>query len=67
MNQILDYKRDFTQFDGDGDGLIDAIFMVYSAPFHAKDPETGLAINNSFFWAFRSVAPNSRPKNSSPK
>jgi M6 family metalloprotease-like protein len=51
--------RNFSEFDGDADGLIDAIFMIYSAPFFAKNPNTGQAINNDLFWAFRSSTANS--------
>jgi M6 family metalloprotease-like protein len=62
MDQVMYQYRDFTEFDGDGDGLIDAIFMVYSAPFFAKNPNTGEAINNDFFWAFRSSSSSTPDK-----
>ena len=35
----------YTQFDQDNDGYIDAVFVVYSAPYNMDD--------NSVFWAFQ--------------
>ena len=41
-------------FDGDHDGLIDNIQLVYTCPPHVKD-EKGQAIDDELFWAFRSL------------
>lgn len=42
---------DTKQFDGNGDGFIDSVIMIYTAPFHVKDSK-GNAVNDDLFWAF---------------
>ncbi|HOH67937.1 MAG TPA: hypothetical protein PLX93_01265, partial [Bacilli bacterium] len=48
----------FKDYDGDGDGYIDAVQMVYSAPVNH--------LSSDLFWAFRSVDSSSAPNKNSP-
>lgn len=42
------YKTDCQEFDADKDGLIDGLFLVYSAPNYKKKP----SLNHNVFWAY---------------
>lgn len=41
----LDSKYDFSKYDTNGDGYIDAVYIIYSAPVDYDS-------NNSFYWAY---------------
>lgn len=53
-------RRDFLKdYDADGDGFIDAVQMIYSAPVHFRDSD--------LFWAFRSRGSAQYPNVASPE
>ncbi len=43
LSALVDNDYDLSQFDGDGDGVIDAVWMVYSAPYDT---------NSDLLWAY---------------
>ncbi len=43
LKYLVDSDYDLTRFDGDGDGYIDAVWMVYSAPYDT---------NSDLLWAY---------------
>jgi len=41
-------KTDGKEFDKDGNGIIDGVYIIYSAPDYQKNPD----LNNQLFWAY---------------
>ena len=39
-------------YDSNKDGLIDSLIMIYTAPPHCTNPDTGAALNDDLFWAY---------------
>jgi M6 family metalloprotease-like protein len=56
------YHTDAKEFDNDGDGYIDGIWLVYSAPDHSK-----LASLDDTFWAYTYSAYDNKPSTASPQ
>ncbi len=42
--------NDITQYDTDGDGYVDSVWLVYSAPYQLKS--AGIPANSNLYWAF---------------
>jgi M6 family metalloprotease-like protein len=50
LKALSDNGSDFSSYDSDSDGYIDAIWLVYSCPFNS---------NSDFYWAYTTWADNS--------
>lgn len=46
------YSSDCTEFDNDGDGLIDGVWLIYSAPDYGNSRTLANLENKDVFWAY---------------
>jgi len=70
-NAIANYKsvngQDSTKkFDNDGDGYIDGLWVVYSAPDYAHSSTISAMTNKDIFWAFCTDTDENEPNVDSP-